>query len=42
MLLSSAEFLAGSDKEEIPLAIISGALGRVGVLPCEGTLIKIG
>lgn len=42
MLLSSAEFLAGSDKEKIHLAIFSGALGGVGVLSCEGTLIKIG
>jgi hypothetical protein len=32
MLLSTAEFLAGSVKEEIPLTILSGACGRVGVL----------
>lgn len=41
MLLSSAEFLASSHKEEIPLEIFSGALAGVGVLSCEGTLIKI-
>lgn len=41
MLRSSAEFLASSHKEEIPLAIFSATLAGVGVLSCEGTLIKI-